>query len=789
MIVPSIGPRTARIALVGEAPGAEEERLGEPFVGSSGRLLNQMLATAGLSRESCYITNVVKRRPVGNNFGVFYEDKSQRQPTKELLAAQQFLIEELRAVHPNVIVPLGDEALRAVAGRSGITKWRGSILSTPNGKVIPTLHPAYVLRQYISRTIVELDLRRVSAESTFPEVRPVPHNFLIRPTFTQVMEFLSQHHPRLAFDIETTGPHVRCLGLASSGTDCICIPFTCNPTLAHPSDKVLLMVDPGSPFLGNYWKEHEELAILKELDRVMRDSSQEKIAQNYPFDSVVLARDFGIEIQGLEFDTMYAQHTCYSELPKGLDFLCSIYTKIPYYSDYDPGSDDGTWTYNCWDCVGTFQCAEALRKELLELGQDRFYREMVLPTMLAYTRMEQRGVLIDLPNREAQATKVEGELKALTAKLQSVVSPTFNPASTKQIQEYLYGKLRLPVQYNHKTKQPTADKNALDSLRKSHPAHGEFITDLLQHSKLDTLLTGFLRRPVGGDGRIRTHYNTAGTTTGRSSSSEPLFDVGTNLQNIPSREYPYLRQCFIAEPGRRLIKADLSQAEFRLVVWFARINRLIQKYQENPDFDVHRWVASLIFRVPEDQIKKEQRSLAKNGVYGGNYKMSYRRAAQTYHLDYQTAVFVLDSYRRAIPEIPVWWEEVNKQLASTRKLTNPFGRSRLFLDRMDDDLFRAGYADLPQSTVAWLINRAVMILEEILPEEECHLLMQVHDEVVLSCQEDRVDHYCQIVKNVLEYPIQFPGVPQPLVIPADIGVGKNWLDITKWKPAQLAKGA
>src|SRR3989304_5592048 len=143
-IVPGFGPRDAKIALVGEAPGEQEEIDGRPFVGSAGHLLSSMLSSAGIPRDMCYLTNVMKIRPPHNDFGAFYHDTERTSPTQGLLDGQSSLAQELQSLSPNITVALGGEALRALTGRMGITKWRGSILATSVGKVIGTFHPAAI---------------------------------------------------------------------------------------------------------------------------------------------------------------------------------------------------------------------------------------------------------------------------------------------------------------------------------------------------------------------------------------------------------------------------------------------------------------------------------------------------------------------------------------------------------------------------------------------------------------------------------------------------------------------
>lgn len=798
--VPPSGPLDAKIALVGEAPGQEEINRGEPFVGPSGRLLSDMLAAAGISRQQCYLTNVSKQRPPNNDFGVFYADKKRQQPSTYLLQCYQDLREELLRVNPNIVVPLGSEPLKAITGRTSIESWRGSLLSSPVGKVCGTYHPAYVLRQYIARTTVELDFRRVSQESTSPELRLPSHTFDISPTFEQVCTYLRHRPKRLAFDIETSGTFVRCLGLSSRSDHAICIPFMAASSIETGIHSSVVGGPLQTPTRNSYWTVEQEWEILRLLDELFLDPSVQKIAQNFPFDALVLSREFGLDTSpGLHMDTMVAHHACYSELPKGLDYLASVYTRVPYYSDFDAGSDRQTWIYNCYDAAVTYEISERLDQELVDCGMAEFYRNQIQPALLAYTRAETRGVRIDETLRIPERAKVEQEVTQLTAQIIAQSAGVIqNPNSTQQLQKYLYDVLKLPVQYNHKTKQPSLDKHARATLASKFPDHAGIIEVLDRHSTKSTLLTFFDRAIEGG--RVKTHYNVAGTKTWRLSSgkdkelgdvtTQGAFGLVTNLQNVPRGAF---RRLFVPEPGWLFVKADLSQAEFRIVVWKARIRRIIEKYLHDPLFDCHTMLASWIFNKPESQIERKrsdgkpsERDISKNGVYGGQYGMYYTTAARTYKLPLQTAKFVLDRFHSLLPEVErVFWAEVQQQLLlNNRVLENEMGLRRIFLDRMEQDLFREAYSHSAQSLVGSLINRAFALVDDIWDPTIAYPLLQVHDEIVAMARESEAVGIGRQLKAFMEYPLVFRGVPEPLVIPAEVAIGRNWYDV---KPLEIVE--
>lgn len=761
-----VGPIPARIAIVGEAPGYDEDRIGQPFVGSSGKFLTQLLSDAGIERNQCYITNVIKYRPPNNDFSIYYEDERKTKPAKALLQAHQDLIEELKRVRPNVTIAVGNEALVALTNQQGIMKRRGSVLWNPIvGKIVPTLHPAYVMRQYSSRAIVVLDLKKARKESKSPDHNPPHTSFTIGPTYSQVMEQLNQPMTRLAFDIETFGSLTRCLGLSWRPGQALCIPFIASP-------KNALGLGFSSPTLNSYWTEDQEYQILKRLDQIFRDPTVQKIAQNVAFDGPILGREFGLDIQNFWMDTMVAHHTLWPELPKNLDFLCSVYTDYPYYSDYDASDDRSTWVYNCFDCVATLETANRLEQELEDAGLDGFYFEHINPTLHALLRMQTFGVQINQSLREEMGQKFRAELDEIRYDLCRIAdSDGFNPGSTQQVQKLLYDKLGLPVQKHPKTKRPTADKNAMAKLEQKYPHYSEIFQKITRYGSLSVMISNLIDQELGPDGRIYTQFQLSGTVTGRLSSSEPMYVPGTNLQNIPRGEP---RQLFVADPGYVLLKCDLSQAEFRIVVWEAGITRIIERYQD-PTFDIHTWnAAENIFKISIEKVTKEQRSLAKNGVYGANYRMRPRTAARTYKMPEPTAKLILDNYLSAFPELPAWWDSVERKINSTRTIRNPMGRRRIFQDRLDENTYRAAYSHTAQSLVADIINRAVTLADELFRPDECRPVLQVHDEIVFMCREKLVDLYVPRIREIMQYPIKYPGIDQPLVIPVEINVGPDW---------------
>lgn len=387
-VVPAHGPTDAKIAIVGEAPGKDENEIGIPFVGPAGALLEEVLRRANITRKltkryevgyghrvsvdsEVFVTNLIDHFPGrGVDFAKeFYADKKRITPGSELLAGYDRVAAELAKVNPNIIVPLGEHALRAVCRRYGITKWRGSILEStllPGKKVVPAIHPAAVLREYSFKQLLIADCKRIKEESTTATISLPKRTFVIRPTLDQVL----QAEQRLVaaeycgFDIETKYNNIACVGFADSPEWAICIPL-----LAGQKP---------------YWATvAEEVRVWQAINNILRCPSK-KIAQNTLFDESHLACH-GVRINNRWFDTMLAQNVLYPELEKSLAILTSIYTREPYYKDegraalkkkhekaWDPNqADEALWKYNCKDCCCTVEAAFAQQKDMLETKLDR----------------------------------------------------------------------------------------------------------------------------------------------------------------------------------------------------------------------------------------------------------------------------------------------------------------------------------------------------------------------------------------------------------------------------------
>jgi DNA polymerase len=321
------GPTHADILIVGEAPGKDEDILGIPFVGASGQELDRMLNQAGLPPAACRFTNVFQTRPPNNDLGAFCGKRSDVPKDYSLppLGQGQWVLPEhlseldrlggeIEETRPKLVIACGNTPCWALLGRTGVTKLRGTIFHSEryNVPVLPTFHPAAILREWSNRTISVTDY--IKARRFVTEGFSVPRRELwLAPTIQEVKSFFARYiyavRPAiLSVDIETFGGTITCIGFSPSPLRAITIPF----------------YDPAQPD-RNYWPtkelEREAWMLVKEV----LESDIPKLGQNFLYDLQYLWRA-GVRVKNATHDTMIRHHSLYPEMPKSLGFLASIYT-------------------------------------------------------------------------------------------------------------------------------------------------------------------------------------------------------------------------------------------------------------------------------------------------------------------------------------------------------------------------------------------------------------------------------------------------------------------------------
>lgn len=779
--VPPTGVPGARIILVGEQPGKREVQLRKPFVGPAGRELQEDLHHAGIPTTDCYFTNVIKDldHPLS-----YYIDLSKGKP-RISSAGQEYinrLKDEIEAEgkDSNVVVAVGNIALFALTGRTGITKWRGSIIESTlvsGKKVIPIIHPATVIlpkNVYLNKYLIVMDLVRTKEQAEFPEINLTKRNCITEPTFEQAMGFLDHCYNEglngavIDADIEVVKQALSCISFAYDEFNAISIPFY------GPK--------------GDYFTITQEAEIMKKIEQILSHPTIAKAGQNFIFDMDFLMTNYGIIPGGPLYDTMITQRISMPDMPAGLDFIVSIHTDIPYYKDEGKrwmkvgGSFKTFWHYNAMDSIATAAARESQLTIIRQQKNDETLSRK-LKAHYPYLYMMQRGVLVDMDKMMKMKADTETEIARLKEKLFEKAGYEFNPNSPSQVMRFLHDVKGLKP-YKKRTQKgwvPTSDEDAMKRHARNGTEEARIILDIRgEQKRLGTYLD---ESKVDPDGRMRGQYSPHKTVTGRPSSSQNIITKrGTNMQNWPHD----LKSFLVPDPGYWYISIDLSQIENRIVAYVGRVLPMIEAFESG--IDVHRLTAAMIFNKPFDEIsdksgstalgdgRHSERDWGKKANHSLNYDFGYKNFAIKYEIPESQAKWIVEKYHRSYPEVREGFHNlVRTMLQTDRYLINLYGRRRKFLGKWDNQLFKDAYAHIPQSTTADKVdeeglNYIYYNQDEFKPIE---LLDVVHDsvgfQIPLSVSWERQARMIKAIKEKLETPLVWRD--REFTVPADVTFG------------------
>ena len=521
---------------------------------------------------------------------------------------------------------------------------------------------------------------------------------------------------------------------------------------------------------------------LSAIKPILENPNIHKIGQNIKFDESIFARH-GIELQGVEFDTMLLSYTLNSTGRHNMDDLAKRYLgheTIVFESIAGKGKSQLTFNqipleqateYAAEDADVTMKLQQALWLKLQEEPTlVKLYKTMELPLLHVLSRMERTGVLIDSDALFIQSNEIATRLTALEEQAYALAGQPFNLASTKQLQEILFDKLGLPVLQKTPKGAPSTNEEVLEELAYSH----ELPKILVEHrglSKLKSTYTDKLPQMVNSQtGRVHTSYHQAVTATGRLSSSDP------NLQNIPIRneEGRRIRQAFIAREGYSIVAADYSQIELRIMAHLSGDQGLINAFSQGKD--IHRSTAAEIFGVSLDEVTSEQRRNAKAINFGLIYGMSAFGLSRQLGISRPDAQKYMDLYFQRYPSVQQFMTDIREKAKAQGYVETLFGR-RLYLPDINSSnaMRRKGAERVAinapmQGTAADIIKRAMIKIDEVIRHDpDIEMIMQVHDELVFEVRSEKVEFFREQIKQHMEAAAE---LVVPLIV--EVGVGQNW---------------
>ena len=411
-----------------------------------------------------------------------------------------------------------------------------------------------------------------------------------------------------------------------------------------------------------------------------------------------------------------------------------------------------------------------LKDELENSPLKTLYNKIDRPLIECLYNMERQGVIIDTNKLKKLSDNFEKTLHELTKQIYLLAGEEFNIASPKQLGDILFNKLKIP--YPNKTKLPySTDTEILHSLQKDYP-----ITNLIlkyrEISKLKNTYTDALPKNIFvKDRRIHTTYIATNTATGRLSSNNP------NLQNIPVRsDYgKKIRETFIAHEGYKIISADYSQIELRVMAVLANVKKLQEAFEEK--IDIHKKTAKEVFNIPENEVSNDIRRKAKAINFGIIYGISPYGLAKNLNISNTEASDYIENYFKVFPEIKEYMTSV-KTFAHNNGYVETLFKRKLFIQNLNSPKLKA-YAERMainatcQGTAADIIKIAMINLNNLIKEKyknKIKMLLQVHDELIFEVSNDFTEEASKIIKSSMEN-IDFK---IPLIV--EIGVANNWND-------------
>lgn len=822
--VPGIGPYEPDLMIVGEAPGKHENDAKEPFVGPTGQMVNEYLRDCGISRSEVYLTNVVKYQPPFNDFtklNLIGIDLAE--------STRKLWDEEIRPFNPKCILALGDRALEAVTGYSGILNYRGSILRANDGihKVVPTIHPAALLPRvgreegalpWVYNKLIKHDFSRAIEESKFREFTLPSRQHDIAHNSLDVFRFLREYEKlsRASVDIES----INCVPVS------IAFAFTRFHSLTIP----LLRKIGDVPLTDMTMNELAE--CWRFIDEGLRTHGL--VGQNFKYDEYKLGL-IGLKCPSVISDTLLKTHLIFPELPiKKLHVQSSLWTREPYYKEEGKEAKIGRrfnverfFVYNGKDSCVTLEIDEEQEVDLKEMGENlhlpllSFYYDYVMKLHKVYLKLENVGFEVDNVRKKELKREFEKLFHEQHILLTNLVGHEINVKSPPQMFELLYKEMK----FKTLKKAPTSE-DAITVLIGNHckgkdgPEKKKILEAILEERRIRDQLSRQINFQNDYDGTCKCSYKISGTETARRSTTilqKPVRPekIGLSFHTISKhgRLAKGIRSMFRPRKGKVYVAADASQAEPRIVSVLSEDWKLLEVMQSGR-VDIHRRTAALIFGYTPylqldgecalaDRMEKDgpERYTGKTVRNAGNYDVhkhtfmeTFNTNAQKYEIPISISEWragqMLDLFHQASPKVrSKFHKDVQEAIRSTRLLVNPFGRPRVFNARMDDSIFKEGYAYIPQSTVADLIGHAAINIDNELNGdlENGVLISENHDALTLEVDESNYMAYARLMKKHMEMPIDFSIYCTlkrdcKLVIPCDVEVAvESYADFKKIK--------
>ena len=527
-------------------------------------------------------------------------------------------------------------------------------------------------------------------------------------------------------------------------------------------------------------------STLEALRPVLTDANVEKVGQNVKYDLQVLKRA-GVELGGPITDTMVLSYLLESgERNHSLDDLSRRlldHTMIPISDLIGKGKNQTgmdevevakVTEYAAEDADAAWRLESILAPRCREEGLWNLYTDLERPLIRVLARMESAGIKVDVKRLRELSAEFGARIETIRNEIHTLAGREFNIGSGPQLRQILFDELKLPSLKKTPKGEPSTDAEVLEELALRHPLPRQIIL-FRQLEKLKSTYLDSLATLAHDDGRVHTSFNQVVAATGRLSSSDP------NLQNIPTRteDGRQIRQAFVAGyPGWKLLTADYSQIELRILAHFSRDPALVEAFAS--DRDIHSAVASGIFSVPESEVTKDQRRMAKTVNFGVIYGLSAFGLASRLGISQHDASAFIDAYFQKYAGVDAFINQTREDALKNGRVETILGRRRAIsgikntTGRNLNLAERTAINTVIQGSAADLIKKAMLNVDEKIRESglRAKMLLQIHDELVFEVPEQEIPELTKLVHHAMTTALELT-VP----IGVEMAAGPNWLDV------------
>lgn len=780
------GDDDARIMVVSGYPGRDEKKNNKLFSDYAGYKLDYLLRKSKLDEYGIYKTSAIK-----------CPGRGKQVPKKgHIEACRKLLKKEIKAIQPTYIVALGNIALEALTGSSGIMDARGYWTESDFGiPVMPVFGHDSCLNKWENDEIAIHDLKKVRKalrRDKLPSYDGFGDYIVTEDikTFDSIIN-TALTKPIICFDTETTG-------LKFHDAKILCTSFSWKKYTGVTV-----------PILGQHksriWSSHE-LRHIKAGLKALFESKSKKVTQNGKFDIKILRHLMGIDPKNMWFDTLLAHHLINENLPHNLTFLGDWYNlnvgryedeliqyvgKSKKNKDYSKIPNEVLWHYAAVDVDVPMRLMPKMKKELEEQDLWDLFQNTTMALDRVVTDMEYRGIPLDMAGIKKLSKSYFRQVSKLQYKIREKVGDhDFNPDSPKQLQHYLFDGLKAKPVKKTKSGAYSTDEEVLSVLANEGYEVPEYIIKMRKLSKFrSTYLEGF-QNFCDKEGFVHGTYLIFGTRTGRLACIDP------NLQNIPRD--PAIRQLLFKAPkGWIFVGADYKQIEARLIALYSKDDAYLETCSSS---DIHRSTAALAYGKALDDITEEERAKAKSIVFGLSYGRSAESIAEEFEMELDDVVEFMEAFYKVYHKMAAWRKKQSKTAIKNGFLATTFKRRRRFkpyTDWLRSPENKAACAD--DDSAKWMsrrhegeferqainfpiqspggdylsVSKIGTWREYRLQRMEAKIVLNVHDMYMTLCPESEADQVKQIMTDQMQKVVQFGKRHSVELIP-DFFVSKRW---------------